>query len=127
MSKAESHRQRSQKADEERQKVVAEEVRAGVAQPKRAKFAEIALKATEEAWAIDPRVFLRTVGLMTKGHYAPAGNFHLSLMFGPLIFESGLPKYVLVRSCRSLKLRQCSSSNRTNETTQGQPWGLGLT
>lgn len=23
--------------------------------------------------------------------FAPAGDFHLSLMFGPLIFESGVP------------------------------------
>jgi hypothetical protein len=24
--------------------------------------------------------------------FAPAGDFHLSLMFGPLIFESGVPE-----------------------------------
>lgn len=38
--------------------------------------------------------FMRTWALMLKGNLAPAGNFHLSLMFGPLIFESGLEKYV---------------------------------
>jgi len=27
---------------------------------------------------------------MVKGHYAPSGNFHLVLMFGPLLFESGI-------------------------------------
>lgn len=36
--------------------------------------------------------FLRTWALMLKGNLAPAGNFHLSFMFGPLIFESGLKR-----------------------------------
>ncbi|KAK3298106.1 uncharacterized protein B0H64DRAFT_423943 [Chaetomium fimeti] len=55
------------------------------------KFIEKALRSTEGLWPTNPRLFLRTVGLMMKGHYAPSGNFHLSLMFGPLIFESGVP------------------------------------
>jgi hypothetical protein len=38
---------------------------------------------------------MRTWALMLKGNLAPAGNFHLSLMFGPLIFESGLKEYVI--------------------------------
>ena len=54
------------------------------------KFIEKALEQTDSLWPTDPRLFMRTVGLMIKGHYAPSGNFHLSLMFGPLIFESGL-------------------------------------
>ncbi|RYP48539.1 hypothetical protein DL768_005578 [Monosporascus sp. mg162] len=79
-------------------------VRLGKAQPDRnpdgsdntssdwkARVAEKALTWTEVG-AYDLRAFLRTVGLMTKGHYAPAGNFHLSVMFGPLILESGLPE-----------------------------------
>lgn len=58
----------------------------------KAKFMDKALRSTEGLWPTNPRLFLRTVGLMMKGHYAPSGNFHLSLMFGPLVFESGLPK-----------------------------------
>jgi hypothetical protein len=64
----------------------------------KAKFAEKALTWTEVG-AYDIRAFLRTVGLMTKGHYAPAGNFHLSVMFGPLIFESGIPGYEPRKTC----------------------------
>ncbi|KAM3069724.1 hypothetical protein ACMFMG_010434 [Clarireedia jacksonii] len=49
------------------------------------------LTATE-AEGSKAQLALRTCALMLKGNLAPAGNFHLSFMFGPLIFESGLRK-----------------------------------
>jgi len=31
--------------------------------------------------------------------YTPAGSFHVSLMFGPIIIESGIEKFVLALNC----------------------------
>ncbi|KAK3987530.1 hypothetical protein QBC44DRAFT_245812 [Cladorrhinum sp. PSN332] len=73
-----------------------------------ARFAEIAVQASVEGTLpIDPRIFMRTVGLMVKGHFAPSGNFHLCLMFGPLIFESGLEKQLLIHYRINHGVRAC--------------------
>ncbi|RYP15482.1 hypothetical protein DL765_005689 [Monosporascus sp. GIB2] len=55
---------------------------------------KLAIKAltSTEAEGSAAQLALRTCALMLKGNLAPAGNFHLSFMFGPLIFESGLRK-----------------------------------
>ncbi|KAK3292179.1 uncharacterized protein B0H64DRAFT_445138 [Chaetomium fimeti] len=64
----------------------------GKAQPKQRwheRFVENTVRATEDSGS-ELLSSARPVGLMVKSHFAPAGNFHLALMFGPLVFESGV-------------------------------------
>jgi len=64
----------------------------GKAQPKKhwhERFVEKTVRATEDS-ASELLSLARPVGLMVKSHFAPAGSFHLALMFGPLVFESGI-------------------------------------
>ncbi|KAK0649820.1 hypothetical protein B0T16DRAFT_508725 [Cercophora newfieldiana] len=84
LNEAESRRRKQQNVNKDSQTKDQETART--------RFIDKCLQSTDGLWPIDPRHFIRTAGLMMKGHYAPSGNFHLSLMFGPLIFESGLPK-----------------------------------
>ncbi|KXX82626.1 Non-canonical purine NTP pyrophosphatase [Madurella mycetomatis] len=58
--------------------------------PRTAKFVMKAIESTQTDGSM-AQLALRTCALMLKGNLAPAGNFHLCLMFGPLIFESGVP------------------------------------
>lgn len=58
---------------------------------RKAKFVMRAIESTQTDGSM-AQLALRTCALMLKGNLAPAGNFHLCLMFGPLIFESGVPR-----------------------------------
>ena len=40
---------------------------------------------------------IRVLGkLIAPGHFAPAGPLHIAVMFGPLLIETGVPKYVAI-------------------------------
>ncbi|KAK3291314.1 uncharacterized protein B0H64DRAFT_436149 [Chaetomium fimeti] len=77
----------------ERQKE--EKLKSGKDVPKMPQKDRVALKVLEWTTPRDglaAQSALRTCALMLKGNLAPAGNFHLCLMLGPLIFESGQPE-----------------------------------